>query len=199
MNTDPKRVLDALASEHGLPILRFLQGREWTLASEVADGLGVHTSTASKYLAAFHEAGFLDRTAHAAKKPTHAYRLRSPVIRLEVDLAERIPSAEAQEFAFAFADSLLSASQRVGGTRLMASLARTAWGEEDWRPSLERQFARGDHSRAVVEAVMENARRAAVSLLGTAAGGRLIQIAWNHAIEGREDLVARLGLAEVTA
>lgn len=192
-------MLDALASEHGLPILRFLQGREWTLASEVAQGLRVHTSTASKYLVAFHEAGFLDRKAHASRKPTHAYRLRSPIIRIEFDLAERVPPKEAREFAFAFADSLLEAAQRVGGTRLMASLAREAWGEENWRPRLEQEFARGQRARAVVESILENARRACSRLLGAAAGGRLVRIAWSTAIAGRSDLVASLDLAEVTA
>ncbi len=192
-------MLEALASEHGLPILRFLRGRNWTLASEVAHGLAVHTSTASKYLAEFHMAGFLDREAHAAKRPTHAYRLRSPVIRLELDLAERVGPAEAREFAFAFADALFAASQRVGGSRLAASLARKIWGEEDWRASLEKEFARDEHPRAVVDAVLQEARRASIELMGAAAGGRIVRMAWEAAVEGRRELVALLGLAEVAA
>jgi len=192
-------VLEALASEHGLPILRFMQGRDWSLASEIAHGLGVHTSTASKYLAVFHEAGLLDREAHAAKRPTHAYRLKSPIIRLELDLAERVAPSEAREFAFAFADALLAASRRVGGPRLTASLARAAWGEEDWKASLERRFAGEEHPRAAVDAILRGAHRAARDLVGETAGGRLVRIAWNAAIEGRQDLVASLGLAEVTA
>ena len=192
-------MLEALASEHGLPILRFMQGRDWSLASEVAHGLGVHTSTASKYLAVFYQAGFLDREARAAKRPTHAYRLKSPVIRLEFDLAERVAPSEARDFAFAFADALLAASQRVGGPRITASLARAAWGDEDWRASLERQFVSEEHPRAAVDAILRDARRAATDLLGATTGGRLVRMAWNAAVEGRQELVASLGLAEVTA
>src|SRR3989304_2478295 len=196
---NPRKVLEALASEHGLPILRFLQGRDWSLASEGAHGLGVHTSTASKYLAVFHSAGFLDREAHAATRPTHAYRLKSPVIRLEFDLAGRVAPPEAREFTFRFADALLAASLRVRGPRLTASLARAAWGEEDWRASLEKLFAAEEHPRAAVAVILRGARRAATDLLGAPAAGRLVHIAWNAAVEGRQELVASLGLAEVTA
>jgi predicted ArsR family transcriptional regulator len=169
------------------------------MASEVAEGLGVHTSTASKHLAAFYEAGFLDREAHAAKRPTHAYRLRSPIIRLEVDLEERNAPAEAREFAFAFAEALLAASHRVGGDRLMNSLARAIWREEDWRPCLEEQFATEPHPRAVVDALLQGARRASTELLGATTGGRIFRMAWDATLEGRPGLVALLGLVEVTA
>lgn len=196
---DPRKALEALASEHGLPILRFLRGRDWTLATQVAHGLGVHTTTASKYLVAFHEAGFLDRKEHPARRPTHAYRLRSPVIRLEFDLGERVPTEQAREFGIAFADALLAAAQRVGGTRLTASLARSACGDEDWRACLERRFAETADPREVVDAIVGDARRASTELLGEAAGGRLVRIAWDAAVEGRQDLVAALGLSGVRA
>jgi len=147
----------------------------------------------------FHRAGFLDRRAHAAKRPTFAYRLKSPVIRLEFDLAERVAPSQAREFAFAFADALVAASERLGGLRLTASLARVAWGQEDWRGSLERQFAGEEHPRAAVDAILRDARRAATDLLGATAGGRLVRIAWDAAIQGRQEFVASLGLAEVTA
>ena len=192
-------MLEALASEHGLPILRFLNGRDWTLASEIAQGLGIHTSTASKHLAAFYKAGFLDRSNHAARKPTVAYRLKSPVIRLEFDVAERVAPAATREFAFAFADALLAASQRVGGPRLTDSLVRAAWGEEDWRAGLEQRFAKAGDPRTAVDSIIKDARRAATELLGGTAAGRLVRIAWTAAIEGRADLVASLGLAEVVA
>jgi hypothetical protein len=196
---ESRRVLEALAGEHGLPILRFLHGRDWSLASEVAHGLSVHTSTASKYLDAFFKAGFLDRAKHVAKRPTHAYRLKSPVIRLEFDLAERVGPSESREFAFAFAEAFLGAAERLGGPRLAASLVLSAWGAGDWRTGLETQFAAESHPRAGVDAILRGARRAATDLLGASAGGRLVRIAWSAAVAGREEFVASLGLAEVTA
>src|SRR3990172_7460297 len=110
MNTrDPRRALEALASEHGLPILRFLRGRGWTLASHVAESLQIHTTTASKHLAAFHEAGFLDRQAHAARRPTFAYRLPTPLIRIEFDLGSAANPDHVSEAAEGFLDALLAA------------------------------------------------------------------------------------------
>ncbi|MGH9389844.1 MAG: hypothetical protein ACRD1Z_09525, partial [Vicinamibacteria bacterium] len=125
--------------------------------------------------------------------------LKSPVIRLELDVAERVAPAASREFAFAFADAFLTASQRVGGPRIALSLARAAWGEEDWRAGLEQQFAPAGDPRTTVDSIIKDARRAATDLLGATAAGRLVRIAWTAAIEGRADLVASLGLAEVVA
>lgn len=51
---DPFRTPDAPASEHGLSILPIFRNHDWTFASQVAERLGIHKSTASKDLAACH-------------------------------------------------------------------------------------------------------------------------------------------------
>ncbi|MBI4416739.1 MAG: helix-turn-helix transcriptional regulator [Euryarchaeota archaeon] len=196
---DPKKALEALASEHGLPILRFLQGRDWTLASGVAEGLGVHTSTASKYLAIFHDAGFLERRPHPAKRPTFAFRLRSPLIRLEFDLGERVESPDAADLAKAFAGSLLDAAHKVGGARLASNLAGTLFEGPDWRRALDRRFRFAPDARTAMHILLQDARKACGDVLGPAAAGRLVRIALEDASEGRQDVVEALGLQEDVA
>lgn len=185
---DARRALEALASEHGVPILRFLRGRDWVLASRVAEGLGIHTTTASKHLAAFHEAGLIDRKPHAAKRPTFAYRLRSPVIRLELDLAERAESADVAEAAEAFMGALLEASHRVGGARLSGLLVRGLFGVDDWRPVLRARIAAAD-PRATLDAFVRDAQRRCADAVGSATAQRLLSIALESGFEGRRDLM----------
>src|SRR2546426_1521466 len=138
---DPRKALTALANEHGLPILRFLRDRDWTLASQVAKGLGIHTTTASKHLAAFHAAGLLDRKPYPSKRPTLAYRLRSNVVRLEINLAGAEEPNDVTDAAHAFLDALMAAAHRVGGPRLAGHLARAIFGTEEWRPTLSHRLA----------------------------------------------------------
>src|SRR3990172_5433931 len=151
MNTrDPRRALEALASEHGLAILRLLRGRGWTLASHVAESLRIHTTTASKHLAAFHEAGFLAPQPHAAPRPTFAYPPRPPLIRIEFALAGAADPNQAAEAAEAFLDSLLAAVQRVGGPRISEELVRgLLGGTGDWRRAPRVRFGRTDARTAL--------------------------------------------------
>ncbi len=185
---DPRKALEALASEHGLPILRFLRGRGWILASQVAEGLGVHTSTASKHLASFFEAGIVERRSHTAKRPTFAYRLLTPVVRIELDLAEPAEPADVGDAAEGFAQALLAAAARMGGMPLAADLARTVFGGDDWRDALRATLAASRDPRAFLEGLVHAAGEHCAARLGTVAGRRLVQIALDAAAEGREDL-----------
>ncbi|HEV8595966.1 MAG TPA: helix-turn-helix domain-containing protein [Thermoplasmata archaeon] len=186
---DPRPALEALASEHGLPILRFLRGRGWVLSSQVAEGLGIHTTTASKHLAAFHEAGFLERRVHASKRSTHAYRLASPIVRLELNLAEAEPDApDVFDACAAFVDALLSAAQRVGGSHLSATLVSALFGASDWRPVLRGRIDAARNPRAVLEGLVRAAHDACTAQMGAVAAGRLLRIAIDAASEGRSDL-----------
>ena len=190
MNTrDPRRALEALASEHGLAILRFLRGRGWTLASHVAESLQIHTTTASKHLAAFHEAGFLDRQAHAARRPTFAYRLPTPLIRIEFDLAAAADPNQAAEAAEAFLDSLLAAVQRVGGPRISEELVRgLLGGTDDWRRALRVRFG-GTDARTTLDALIEDSRQTCARLVGATTAERLVRHALEDGFEGRRSLL----------
>lgn len=190
---DPRQALDALAGEHALPILRFLRDREWTLASQVAEGLGIHTTTAGKYLAAFHAAGFVERRSHRSRRATHAYRLRNPVIRIELDLAEPREGEDVSALAEGFVDALLQAAGRVGGTRLQGELVRGALGGEDWRQTL-RGDLRSSDATAQFHRLIAKARRTCEEFVGPAATARLLHLAAKAATEGRADVARALGL-----
>jgi len=189
MSTDDlRRALEALASEHGLPILRYLRGRDWALASQVAEGLGIHTTTASKHLAAFHEAGLLERRDHPARRPTHAYRLVSPLIRIEFDLGEQPEAADAAEAAEAFVAALLEGATRVEGHRLADGLAEALFNEEDWRHALRERFAAAS-PRTALDALIRDARRTCAEVVGGTTADRLIRLALEIGFEGRHDLL----------
>jgi DNA-binding transcriptional ArsR family regulator len=191
---DPRKALDALASDHGLPILRFVRDREWAHASEVAGALGIHTTTASKHLAAFYEAGLLERRAHPAKRPTFAYRLKSPVIRIEFDLGGRVEPSDTIALASAFLEALLGSVDKMGGPRLTDTLRRGVLGGGDWRPALGRRLAAHADPRSGLIALVEDTRRALSDLVGPAAAGQLVRIAMGTAAEGRGDIAAAVGL-----
>lgn len=194
----PRRALDALAGEHALPILRFLRGREWTLASQVAEGLGIHTTTAGKYLAAFHEAGFVDRRSHRARRATHAYRLRSPVIRIEFDLAEPKEGTDVATLAEGFVDALLQAAGRVGGMRLRGELVRGALGGENWRQTLRSDLQSSSDASAQFHRLIATVRKTCEDFVGGAAAARLLHLATEAATEGRADVARALGLGAGT-
>ena len=186
---DPRGALEALASEHGLAILRFLRGRGWVLASQVAEGLGIHTTTAGKHLAAFHEAGFLERRDHPAKRPTHAYRLRSPVIRIEFNLGEPAEARDATAAAEAFLEALLDSARKVGGDRLTADLVRGIFHRPDWRQSLQDRMAAADDARTALDGLIADARRVCGVLVGATTTERLLHLAIESGFEGRRDLL----------
>jgi len=189
VSLDPRRALDALASEHGLPILRFLKDRGWTLASQVADGLGIHTTTASKHLAAFHEAGLLERREHPAKRPTFAYRLTSPVIRLEFDLGEPADGADAASAAEAFLEALLDAARQVEGAPFARNLARSLVPADDWRTALRARLASSRDPKADLRVFVRDARRTCADALGPTTADRLMQRAIDAGFGGRQDLL----------
>ncbi len=77
-----------LSSDHGLRILRAFSDDGWKIASEISSKLGIHTSTASKYLDQLFKGGFLERRVRrTGRRSTLEYHLKEPVVLLEVDLA----------------------------------------------------------------------------------------------------------------
>ncbi len=195
---DPRKALEALASEHGLPILRYLREHPWTHASQVSEALGIHTTTASRLLIAFHEAGFLERRDHPARRPTFAYRLKSPIVRLELDLGETVESNDAVALASALIGGLLESLDRIGGARLTASFVTGVFGAGDWRAGLGERLSSASDARAAVLSLIEDARRTLSDLVGPATATRLLRMATERAAEGRGDIVEAIGLPEAT-
>src|SRR5713226_9550328 len=94
-----------LSGEHSVSILRALRDGSWHLSSEVARSLDIHITTASKFLQRFAELGLVDRRPHDSR--TFEYRLRSPRLRFDVDLADDSgPLREVIDFYVAYFHSL---------------------------------------------------------------------------------------------
>jgi len=81
-----QRAISLLSGEHSMSILRTLRDGNWHLSSEVARSLGIHITTASKFMQRFAELGLVERRAHDSR--TFEYRLRSPHLRFAVDLSD---------------------------------------------------------------------------------------------------------------
>ncbi|MFQ5883594.1 MAG: hypothetical protein ACE5IO_00670 [Thermoplasmata archaeon] len=84
-----KATVEILAGGHGLTILRLLHSKGWSIASDVAYELDIHTTTASKYLAKLHEVGILNRrTRNCRTRKAYEYKLKSPRISLDFDISD---------------------------------------------------------------------------------------------------------------
>jgi len=82
------RAARVLSSDHGLRVLRAFSDDGWKIASEISSNLGIHTSTASKYLDQLFKGGLLERRVRrTGRRSTLEYHLREPVVLLEVDVA----------------------------------------------------------------------------------------------------------------
>ena len=83
------RAARALSSDHGLRILKALSDERWKIATEISMSLGIHTSTATKYLTQLYQGGLLERRVRkTGNRFTHEYHLRSPKVMLGLDVSE---------------------------------------------------------------------------------------------------------------
>jgi len=77
----------ALSNDQGLAILVCLRKKWWAIASDVAQELRIHISTASKDLSILYDSGLLERRMSKRKtRPAHEYRLKSNRIILDLSL-----------------------------------------------------------------------------------------------------------------
>ncbi|MFQ6128092.1 MAG: hypothetical protein ACE5QW_04235 [Thermoplasmata archaeon] len=82
-----RATIEILAGGHGLPILNLLHSKGWSIASDVASELDIHTTTASKYLTRLYEVGILDRrTRNCKTRKAYEYNLKSPRISIDFDI-----------------------------------------------------------------------------------------------------------------
>src|SRR5512136_360949 len=90
-----------LSGEYSLSILQQLRDGGWHLSSEIARGLNIHVSTASRFLHRLSDLGLVERRRRDSR--TSEYRVRSARLQLEVDLGdESSPLREAVDFYVAY-------------------------------------------------------------------------------------------------
>ncbi|MFQ6107599.1 MAG: hypothetical protein ACE5QF_08475 [Thermoplasmata archaeon] len=112
-----KATVEILAGGHGLPILRLLHSKGWSIASDIASELDIHTTTASKYLMRLYEVGILDRrTRNCRTRRAYEYRLKSPRISLDYDVGENQDDdlIGACEFYSSLLFAMLDKTERIG-------------------------------------------------------------------------------------
>lgn len=189
-----------LSGEYSLDILRQLRDGEWHLSSEVARGLGIHVSTASRFLQRLAELGLVERRRHDAR--TSEYRVRSTRLQLEVDLTDDAgPLREAVDFYVAYFASLFHQIRGLGEPAVEGAMEHTLGAEhQDLRFAVFEQMIAGshgglDHLRDLMAALHRELWDVCSQSLGKAAARKVFQTALRQAISVHPDLAVRCGLA----
>ncbi len=195
-----------LSGEYGLAILRFLSAGDWRIASDVSRSLGIHTTTASKFLAGMHRAGVLERRVRKSRtRRTFEYRLPSPQISLTLDLAPgREPVREALDFYLDYVANVLAKTRRLGWPGIEAAfearLSRSHGGlkEHLFTRILDGGGARGmDELKGLFGQIHGEFLEIAGGAMGPATARRILGAAADEAAKGREGVVERNRLRAV--
>lgn len=189
-----------LSGEYSLAILRELRDGGWHLSSEVARGLHIHVSTASRFLHRLAEMGLVERRKHDAR--TSEYRIPSPHLALEVDLTDdagRFP--EAVDFYVSYFHFLFQELRQVERPEVVGTLEHTLTANhEDLRTTVFEQLITGssggiDRLRDLMAAVHRDLWAACSESLGKPEARKIFQAALRSAMDGHPDLALRCGLA----
>jgi len=199
-----------LASEHGLGIIDCLRRRGWTIASEVAEELAIHISTATKDLSSLHRCGLLERRKGQRKtRPAYEYRLAANRIVLDIDLADEPPatSDETAIFYLSFFERLFAKARRMGWHTIESQVVRELGdGTESVTDITVRELKPPIDARGAPEvtsataAFVAEVRRIFVENLGESATARLFEAtakeeAEDHpGIRGRWRMMTELGV-----
>ncbi len=189
-----------LSGEYSLAILRELRDGGWHLSSEVARALNIHVSTASRFLQHLADLGLVERRSHDPR--TSEYRVRSPRIQLEVDLADDSgPLREAVDFYVAYFQCLFQEIRRMGLPKMEGDMERTLVAEhQELRSLVFEQMIAGsqggiDHLRDLMGALHKDLWDVCSQSLGRPTARQIFQAALREAIGVRPDLAVRCGLA----
>lgn len=195
-----RQAANLLSGEYSLSILRELRDGKWHLSSEVARGLQIHVSTASRFLQRLAELGLVERRKHDAR--TSEYRVRSARIQLEVDLADDSgPLREAVDFYVAYFHYLFQEIRRLGLPKIEGELERTLVAEhQELRAVVFEQMIAGsqggiDHLRDLMGALHKDLWDVCSQSLGRPTARKIFQTALREAINIHPDLAVRCGLA----
>jgi hypothetical protein len=84
------QALAELGKEHALPILQALFVRGWMSASEVANDISVHISTAQAYLEAMRAQGLLESRERPGRKGLVEYSILDGSIQVDIDIGNMV-------------------------------------------------------------------------------------------------------------
>ncbi len=189
-----------LSGEYSLAILRELRDGGWRLSSEVARSLNIHVSTASRFLQRLAELGLVERQRHDAR--TWEYRVRSPHVQLEVDLADDSgPLREAVDFYVAYFQRLFQEIRYLGQTRVEGEMEKSLVAEhQELRSRVFEQMIAGsqgglDHLRELMGELHKELWDICSRTLGPDPARKMFRAALQEAIGVRPDLAIRCGLA----
>lgn len=188
-----------LSGEYSLAILKGLRNGHWHLSSEVAKDLDIHVSTVSRFLQRFAELGLVERRAHDAR--TSEYRLRTPRLRLEMDLLDDSgPLREAVDFYVAYFQSLFEGIRTLGMPVVEGEMEhRLTSQHQELRSAIFEQMIEGsqggiDRLRSLMAALHKDLWDVCSQSLGRVAAERVFQSALRYAIDTHPDLAIRCGL-----
>lgn len=199
------KAISVLGGRHSLRILAALRDGEWRIASDVARGLDIHTTTASKHLQKMHELGFLDRRVRNAKtRKTFEYHLRSTRLTLELDMTRhREPVEEAMGFYTDFIAHTLRHARAMGWPGIEQKLAaRLDVPRNGLKGALFTRILEGrtlkkiDELKSLFGQIAREIQDICGSAMGEVAASRLLERALEEASEGRGDIVHRFRLSE---
>lgn len=189
-----------LSGEYSLAILRELRDGRWHLSSEVARLLGIHVSTASRFLQSLGELGLVERRRRDAR--AFEYRVRSPLVHIEVDLTDdSAPLREAVDFYVAYFQSLFQEIRRLGLPKIEGAMERKLVAEhQELRSLVFQQMIEGsngglEHLRDLMGDLHRDLWGVCSQSLGAATARRIFEAAIQEAIGTHPDLAVRCGLA----
>jgi DNA-binding HxlR family transcriptional regulator len=191
-------VVALLNGEYGLRILRYLSTGEWRIASDASRALGIHTTTASKFLGGMHRLGFLERRirkSHARR--TFEYHLAAPRITLTLELATgHEPIREALDFYLEYVSDVLAKTRRLGWPGIQAqfearlSTSHSGLKEHLFTRILDGGGVRGmDELKTLFHRIHGEFLEIASGAMGAATARRILTGAADEAEKGREAVV----------
>lgn len=189
-----------LSGEYSLAILRELKDGEWHLSSEVARTLDIHVSTASRFLQRLADLGLVERRRRDSR--TFEYRVRSPRLQIEVDLAdESAPLREAVDFYVAYFHQLFQQIRLMGLPNVEGAAEHTLAAEhQELRSVVFQQMIEGsngglEHLRDLMAGLHRDLWQVCSQSLGQPTARRIFESALQAAIDTHPDLAVRCGLA----
>jgi hypothetical protein len=194
-----QQAISLLSGEHSLSILRNLRDGSWQLSSEVARSIGIHITTASKFLQRFAELGLVERRAHDSR--TFEYRLRSPRLHFDVDLEDEAgPLREVIDFYVAYFHSLFERIRYFGAPAIQTEMEhRLTTNHQELRKAVFDQMIAGtegglEYLRELVAEVHRDLWSVCAQGLGSDTAKGVFQGALRDAMNVYPDLAIRCGL-----
>jgi DNA-binding HxlR family transcriptional regulator len=189
-----------LSGDHALDILKAMRDGTWHLSSEVARTLDIHVTTASKFLQRFAELGLAEVRPRDGR--TVEYRLASPRLTLEVDLADDAgPLREAIDFYVTYFHTLFERIRRLGWPSVEAEMQhRLTADHQELRSAIFEEMIAGsggglDRLRELVASLHRDLWSVCSQTLGSSTAERVFQTALREAVDVYPDLAVRCGLA----